>query len=306
MTNILNDELSIGLLRIVDTVGRTRNVSRAAEELAMSQPKVSVALARLRRQVGDPVFVRTGSGMAPTPTGERLLKAARQTLEVLTNALNQHSDVFDAARTTQRFTLAMNQITQMTLFPRMMERLAALAPQCQVQAVPINADSLEGLNTGTLDLAIGDISELHQGYFKRTVLRDEYMCLVSRAHPRISHTLSQEQFLAERHAVVWGAGTIMRNAEIWMQKKKISRNVQVMVPDFLGIDALVASSELIATVPLTLGKMFAASRQLEVLKHPFPLPRSTAKIYWHERNHRDSAQQWFRQLVIDTLLRHGQ
>jgi DNA-binding transcriptional LysR family regulator len=299
------DDLTFGPFRIAEAVYRMRSVSKAADSLGLSQPAVSVGLARLRKRTGDPLFVRTRAGMMPTPRGEEILEAARRSVSILSEVLKERTS-FEPLSTTRQFSIAINQITQMTLFPLILRRLGAEAPQARILAVSINAETLGNFGAGALDLAIGDIAEVQPGYFKKTVFTDDYVCLVSKSHPRIGDTISQEQFQAEYHVTVSGTGSIMRAAEDWMRRKKIDRKVRVQIPDFLGLDAIVANSEMIATMPRTLAELFAARRSIRLFDHPFQLPRAPSKIYWHERHHRDDGHRWFRQLVIDMLLKYGQ
>ncbi|MFZ3118159.1 MAG: LysR family transcriptional regulator [Variovorax sp.] len=304
MSNVEFDSLTFGPFRIAEAVYQTRSVSKAAQLLGLSQPAVSVGLARLRKKTGDQLFVRTRAGMMPTPRGEEILEAARRSVAILAEVLKEKAP-FDPTSTTRQFTIAINQITQMTLFPRILRRLVSEAPRARILAIPITAETLKNFGAGTLDLAIGDIAELQPGCIKKTVLTDDYVCLVSKLHPRITDAISQEQFQAERHVTVAGVGSVMRAAEDWMRRKKIERRVQVQIPDFLGLETIVADSEMIATMPRTLAELVAVRRPIRLLEHPYALPRSSSKIYWHERQHRDEGHRWFRELVVQMLLKYG-
>lgn len=298
------DDVSLRLLRIVDGIHRTRSVSRAAEELNMSQPAISVGLAKLRAHFNDAIFVRTTAGMVPTPNAASLLAAARDSLNLLDAAFSSHA-TFVPAETQRHFAIGMNMLTQMVVFPRMVRRIQREASNCLVQALPINAESLRGLDTGTMDLAVGNIPDIGPGYFKRTLFHRDFVCVAAFNHPRIQSRITQEQFLAERHAVIKCAGSGMGTAEAWIEKRKIQRHVAVRASDFMGIESVVAGSQLIATVPRPVGALYASLKKVRVLEHPFPLPKFAVKLHWHERSHKDPGHQWLRELIGDVMLNHG-
>lgn len=298
------DDVNLRLLRIVDAVHRTKSVSRAAEELNMSQPALSVGLAKLRAHFDDAIFVRTTAGMVPTPHAKSLLEAARLSLSLLDTAFSSHA-TFVPGSTERHFAIGMNQLTQMVVFPRMIRRLHKEASNCRIQALPIDPESLRGLDVGTMDLAVGNIPDLGSGYFKRTLFHRDFVCVVAANHPRIGGRITQEQFLAERHVVMKGVGSGMGTAEAWIEKKRLLRNIAVRTHDFLGVESIVAGSELIATVPRPAGVLYASMKKVKVLDHPFPLPKFAVKLHWHERSHKDPGHQWLRQLIGDVMLNHG-
>lgn len=298
------DELTLRHLRIVEAVDRTRSVSKAAVELGVGQPAVSVGLAKLRKHFNDPLFVRTTNGMAVTAGGARLLDAARQVVFAMDCTLRLNAP-FKPATTVRRFGIGVNQVTQTLLLPHISSRMLREAPRCHIDAVAISSDSLRGLETGAMDIAIGNIPGFVGGYVERTVRRAEYVCIASVGHPRIREDISREQFSAERHVLISGLGSIMVSAEEWMIRRKIHRDVAVRVPDFLGADHMVANSDLIATVPRSIALYYARHKKVRVLEHPLPLPHSVSKIYWHERFQRDEGHVWLRSLVAEVIQKHG-
>ena len=112
--------LDTRLLQVFDEIYKTRSVSRAADQLGLGQPVVSVALGKLRQHFGDPLFVRTASGMDPTPLGEELVRPIRHAIDALQAALGYRS-AFDPATVQRTFRIAMTDISQIVLLPRLGE-----------------------------------------------------------------------------------------------------------------------------------------------------------------------------------------
>lgn len=289
----------------MEAVCRTKSVSKAANELGLGQPAVSVALAKLRSYFGDALFVRTTAGMVPTTEGARLLEISKHLLAAMAEARPQSAS-FDPAQTSRRFRIGLNQVTQTLLLPYLSSRMLQEAPNCTIDTIAISPESLRGLDTGATDLVIGKISTLHEGYVSLTVRRSEFACVASAKHPRVRSQITSEQFMAERHVVIEGLGSIMAPAEEWMAKRKLRRDVAVRVPDFLGVDYIVANTALVATVPKSIAQYFARNQKVQVLDHPFDLPQSVSKIYWHERSQRDAGHIWLRSVVADVIRAHGE
>lgn len=300
------DDLSLRHLRIVEAIHRTKSVSKAAEELELAQPVVSVGLAKLRSYFNDSLFIRTRVGMIPTPAADGLLDAAKKALAAMDAAVSSTSH-FDPRTTARHFRIEMNQIPLMLVFPRIVLDLRRHSPNTRLDARTISGDTLLDLETGSLDLAIGNIAHVGAGYLQRTLIESDFICIASQKHPRISQKLTLERFLAERHVVASSMGSVTNVAESWMRKKRIARDVAVQVPDLLGLDHIVAGSELIATVPRTAVLFYASvNRRLRVFEHPLSLPKWSTKMYWHERQQRDPAHRWLRELVAQKMMKYAQ
>ena len=123
--------MDLKLLTVFDEVYKTRSVSRAGENLGIPQSSVSIALARLRRHFGDPLFVRTSEGMQPTPHATALMADVRRAVELLRHLTRQRT-VFDAAKAVRVFRICMTDITHLALLPALMNRLAEMAPRIGV------------------------------------------------------------------------------------------------------------------------------------------------------------------------------
>ncbi|KAA6184302.1 LysR family transcriptional regulator [Thiohalocapsa marina] len=290
----------VRLLKVFDEVYKTRSVSRAAENLSLGQPAVSIALGKLREHFGDPLFVRTSSGMEPTPFGQTLIKPMRAAIEAIDVALGQHS-AFDPALSRRVFTVAMTDTSQMALLPDLLHRIREVAPNVQIRVVSLSTATGRRLEAGEVDLAIGFMPELDAGFYQQTLFRQHYVCLVSAGHPRVREQLDLAAFEREEHAVVRTSGSGHQIIEREIARQNIKRRVAVTIPDFVGAAFVAEATDLVATIPGRLSEALARRGRFRIFPVPFPMPEYAIKQHWHERYHYDLGSQWLRGLIRDLL-----
>jgi DNA-binding transcriptional LysR family regulator len=289
------------LLRLLDVLHRTRSVTLAAELLGQSQPTVSIWLARLRKGLGDPLFVRTPTGMQPTPRVDALVGPVREALASL-QRLAASEEPFDPARATRSFRICMTDASHITLLPRLLARLRALAPSVQIAAARIDERTAEALQSGEADLALGLVPWLEAGFYQQTLFPQDWVCLVNARHPRIKKTLTRRAYETEGHVVIIG-GTGAELLASTLKRANVTRRVVLELPGFLGLGAIVASTDLVATLPRQIGEALAASAGLAMHACPIAVPPFTVKQHWHARAHQDGANRWLRSVVASLFLK---
>ena len=279
-------------LRLIDALHATKSVTRAAEQLDQTQPTVSIWLARLRRELGDPLFLRTPEGMLPTPRIEAMIATVREVLAGM-RRLSESSTSFNAATADRSFRIFMTDASHITLLPRLFAHARALAPNVQLEATTINANMVASMQAGEADLAIGLLPDLDAGFYQQALFAQDWICLVNPRHPRIGKSLSVKRYVAETHvSIVSGTGSGLIQSTL--KSERIVRRVALELPGFLGLSAILQSSDLIATLPRHIGTTLAAAAGLRVLPCPLPIPSFTVKQYWHARYHQDGANRWLR------------
>jgi len=293
--------MDLKLLTVFDEVYKTRNVSRAGENLGMAQSSVSIALARLRRHFGDPLFVRTSDGMQPTPHANALMADVRRAVELLRNVTRQRA-VFDATKAVRVFRICMTDITHLALLPALMNRLAEAAPRIQVEITHISNDTARMLESGGADLAVGYMPALEAGFFQQKLFDQSFACVVRRAHPRVHSRLTRNAFQRERHVLVTAAGTGHELVDRELKHLGVDRKVVLSLPNFLGIGALVASTELMITVPERVAGTLLRIADVKSFPPPFDFPSFAIKQHWHERFQQDAANRWLRSVISDLFL----
>lgn len=285
------------LLRLFDLLYATRSVTRAAETLGQTQPTVSLGLARLRRRLGDPLFVRTATGMQPTPRADALIATARQALASL-ERLAEGAPAFDPRTARRGFCIAMTDASHITLLPGLLARVRADAPRVGLKAAAIGPDIAQALQSGEADLALGLIAGLDAGYYQQTLFEQDWICLANARHPRLGTRLTLGKYRAEGHiSIVYGTGQHLLAAAL--KAHDIERRVVLELPGFLGLPAMLGSTDLVATLPRQIGETLAAMGGLRVYACPLRIPSFTVKQHWHARYHDDAGNRWLRGVCAD-------
>lgn len=276
-------------------------MSQAAERLELSQSAISMSLAKLRKHFNDPLFVRTSAGMEPTPHAVVLIDMLEQAEHLLQFAL-EHQIVFDPKVSDRMFRLHSTDIAQVTLLPKLMRRMRAIAPSVCLKLDRIGCDTPKLLESGELDLAVGFIPPMGAGFCQQRLFKERFVCAVRKDHPRIDTTLSIKQFETEGHLAIATSGTGHSVVEKAIEAKKIRRRVGLTVPSFLGIVSVIANSDYIAVIPEQLGRHYASGGNVKVLNVPFEIPSYQIMQHWHERYSLEPANRWFRNQMAELFL----
>lgn len=293
------EDIDLNLLVVFRQMLVERRVSRVAEKLGVSQPAVSNALARLRKLLGDELFLRTARGMEPTPLAEQLAESVSYALGMIHSALNQRAS-FEPATSTRRFTVGMTDIGEIYFLPSLMERLAREAPSITLSTVRNQAVNLrDEMEAGKVDLAIGLLPQLKAGFFQRRLFRQRYVCLFRRGHRLDKKKITLAEFSEAEHVVVVSAGTGHGQVDEWLQRRGVPRKVRLTVPHFVAVGDILQATDMVATVPERLAQRMAAPFGLAYVAHPAPLPEIAINLFWHAKYHKDPANQWLRSLVFE-------
>lgn len=290
--------LDVKQLRLFDLLYRTNSVTRAAEAMGQSQPTVSNWLGRLRKQLGDELFIRTAAGMQATARAEELIVPVREALEAL-RRIAAPAEAFDPLSATRRFRICMTDASHVTLLPRLLAHVRAVAPGVRLEAARIDEQTGPALQSGHADLAIGLVPWLESGFYQQVLYPQDWVCLVNARHPRIgAKSLGLRDYKAEAHIGIAG-GTGVQLLEAALQRHRVERRILLELPGFLGLAAIVSTTDLVATVPRHIGETLAAGGGLAVHGCPVPVAPFTVKQHWHARYHQDPANRWLRGLCED-------
>jgi DNA-binding transcriptional LysR family regulator len=280
-------------LRLLDVLYATRSVSKTAELLGQTQSRISVLLKKIRDQLEDPLFVRTSQGMMPTPRADAVVIKAREILDAV-HQITDTSD-FEPLSSTRTFRMCIPDGAQTTLLPNMLRTIRISAPLVRFEALPLDKDTPQFLESGEADLAFGGfVPEMEAGFYEQTLFKQGYICLVSTQHPRIKDRLTLDDFQREEH-VAFGYGRSFATIESEMKHRNINRQVMVYLPGVLGVVKIVASTDMITTLPGQIGQMLGrSSNAVRVFPCPVPMSDVVVKQFWHRRFHLDSGNQWLR------------
>jgi DNA-binding transcriptional LysR family regulator len=288
----------LNLLKVLDSLLREGSLSNAAKVLHVSQPTISASLGKLREVFHDELFVRTGTGMQPTPRALDLKEPIRRVLESVRGDV-LGTGQFDPARETRSFTITTPDIGETLLLPRLIAALMREAPQVNVRSVVVGPQHIEdALEAGDIDLAVGYFPDLKRASTMQQVLFTHgFACLVRSDHPLIGDKLTTENFLAAHHVIVSSEGRSQELFEEELLKRGLERRCVLQIPHFMSVPFVVASTDLIVTVPRAVAVFFSGLANLQVLDPPFDAPDFPVKQFWHRRFQSDARNVWLRSMM---------
>ena len=299
MTSTTNIDLN--LLSVFQEVYRERQISKAARRLGLTQSAVSNALARLRRACGDELFVRTASGMQPTPLAQQMAEPIGAALAQVALALSQRSR-FDPATSNRRFTLAMTDVGEVYFMPVLIERCRACAPNVEVASTRANGLTLkDDMETGRVDLAIGAFEDVSEALYHRALFRQRFVSMFRKEHPLARGKVDLARFVAASHLIVDAAQSPYDRINGLLEKAGVTAGTRFRVPHFTAVPYIVSTSDLVVTVPQKLAESAASPFGLKWIEPPLALPTLQTNVFWHRRFNHDPGVQWLRGLIADVF-----
>jgi len=298
--------LDLNLLRVFDVVMVERNVTRAAERLAMSQPAVSNALRRLREATGEELFVPGPTGVLPTEQACALWPAVQQSLGRLRDVFDPQA--FDPIEDERIFSLAMADATAAVLVPPLIERLDGERSKVGIRVEPLTTrDPRPQLDRGAADAAIGFFPDVARalaasGGQGEAVLEPmyecEYVCVMRRGHPLAARpALTLDDYCDASHARVSFAGRTHGFVDEALSRLGRSRRIQLLINHFSTAARVVSQSDLLSVFPRSYVPVSGVADALLARPMPFEMPRIEVGLLWHRRHERDPAHRWMRELV---------
>ena len=292
-------QVDLNLLVIFDAMARHRSVIRTAEAVGLSQPATSAALARLRSMFGDPLFVRGGTEMQPTPRALALAPAIHRVVETINLEVLQPA-AFEPALAERSFTILTPDIGEISFIPGVLRHLRQAAPQVRLRTLSMpRKAAAEALESGQAELAVGFFPDLQKaGFFQQALFRTSYTCIAcasrtGNGNGNTTTRLSLKQFLAARHIVVRPEGR-EHAFDRWLEDKGHRRQVLLELSHFMSLLAILPDSDLIATVPDDIAAAVARHIKVSRLELPFKPPVIEVQQYWHRRLQHDPANRWLR------------
>lgn len=302
------ERVDLNLLIYLDVLLREKNVTRAAEQLGVTQPAMSNILRRLRTLFNDPLLIRSSEGMTPTERALELQPRIRDALSDLALILEPRTE-FRPFTSTRVFRIMTSDYAEATLVPRLVKAMRSEAPNVVLDFLTPSDVSYRDMEQGKVDLAINRFNEIPQSFHQVLVWRDSFSCLLSPSHPAVGH-LSLKSYLEAQH--IWvsktgmgvgfgvnpeksgGLGWIDQALERIGQKRKIS----IFTRHYQMPALLAANVDLIATLPTRIARLQANNQNLVIKEPPFYIPEFELKMAWCPLLHHHPAHRWLRQLIM--------
>ena len=310
--------LDLNLLRILDCVLTERSLTRAAQQLAMTQPAVSNAMKRLRDSIGDDLVQRSGFGVEPTPRALLIWPAVRHALQSLEHTLSPGE--FDPAQSDATFVLAMADATAAELMPSLVETIESDAPGISMRVLPLTTrDPRKLLASEEIHLAVGhfpavlaDITSQaasalasagssQGGQFAHDRLYDgQYVCVMRKSHPLAKmRSLSLDQFCTAHHLLVSFSGRPFGFVDEALASLSRSRRIVLTVNQFFTAGRVVSRSDLLTVLPRHFVSVADGAHELVIRELPFAMPVVHVDSLWHRRSTEQLGHQWLRKQVLN-------
>lgn len=290
----IGQRVDLNLLVAFDAIHRSRSLTAAGRVLGLSQPAMSHTLARLRAAFGDPLFVRVPGGLRPTPLADDIAPAIADGLAIIRGSLERKA--FDPLTSTRVFNLRLGDIAELVHLPLLVREVQSTAPGVRLNALTLpEAELGEALAAGAVDLAAGHY-QLGAACREQELCQGDYACIVRAEHPLVRQRLTLSQFRNAGHVLVVpkGASPHAQVVERALTNGRIKAHVAAQVSNFAAAVAIVASTDLVATMPLALAEALQRQAAIRIVPAPVALPKLKVCLYWHERFHRDPGHAWLR------------
>lgn len=289
--------LDANLLVALDALLQEGNVTRAAARLGITQSATSQTLGRLRDHFDDPILVRVGRQMQPTPFAQRIRARLHAAIGEL-QAVVHDRPAFEPASASRRFVLATVDYLAMLLVAPMQRELAKRAPGVDLAIHALDANSVANeLEAGVVDLYVGVRGATERGMSTEPLFQERLMVVVRDEHPLLTNGLTAEGYADFPHLHVSPrreGGTLVGRT---MQASGLTRRVAVEVPYFTLVPQLLRGSDLVATVPGRLARHFAEEHGVVALEPPIELPLVEICMAWDPRFEREPGIEWLREFV---------
>ena len=298
MNGIHTPRLDLNLFVAFDAIYSEGNVTRAARKLNLTQSALSHALARLRDLFADPLFLRHGAEMVPSPLARALIGPVRHSLQTLTVSVLQARS-FDPAAARRRFTIGLRPVLEATVLPPLMARLRVEAPGVDMVSVQVDRRDLPAqLAGGTLDLPVDVLMPLNPDMRCRRLARDTQVVIARADHPGLNGRLDLERYLAHSHILVTSRRKGPGLEDMALAQIGRHRHIALRCQHYFAACRVAAASDMLLTMPEQYAH--SATRNLATRIYPLPveMPPLDVFLYWHGNVDADPANAWLRELLI--------
>ncbi|NNE52421.1 MAG: LysR family transcriptional regulator [Sulfitobacter sp.] len=299
--------LDLNLLRVLDALLETRSTTYAGQRIGLSQPAVSSALGRLRRQLDDPLFIRNGPRLEPTDYALSLSAPLRDLLEKA-EILLSGPPAFDPQTAEETFRISGSDFFAEILMPRLAGYLSENAPKLRVQLVDLVPDDyVATLETDSVDLALLPQLEGPSWMEWQPLFNSSFALVARRGNPRLVDQAKAGQidigtFCDLDHILFSPEGKFEAMVDAALSRKGHKRRVVMTLPVMYGVCSTVAETDYVALVPQQLAHKLSQKLSLDVIRPPFPIHTPPIGMAWHRRRTNAPAHRWLRDQLARLLV----
>jgi DNA-binding transcriptional LysR family regulator len=291
----------LNLARVFVLLYETGSVTATAETLHVTQPTVSYSLGKLRRHFDDELFRRTGRGLTPTAGARRLYEPLQRALAEIDGTVRQ-ADTFDPETMSGRFTIALSDLGEATLLPRLLAAARERAPGVSFTVRPFDVEDAEGqLRRGDLDAFVATPVLTSHRTVRIPLFQERYVLMVAADHPRVrGDAVTLPELAAEYHATVSGPSGHVTPRALLAAHGLLDR-VIVDATRFSMLPYLLEQTDLTAIVPEYVGEVFTASHRVRLVRLPFETDPIEVALYARHESSRSPAQRWLVRFMAEVL-----
>jgi DNA-binding transcriptional LysR family regulator len=291
--------VDLNLLTALQALLTERSVTRAAEQLGLSQPATSAALAKLRRHFGDELLTRVGHGYQLTPLATQLVERTAAAVGATQRVFSSLPD-FDPASSDREFTIVMSDYVLTVLGPALSRLLDAQAPRVRLHVEPTTKDNVDTAaeslrTTDLLVLPHGIVSDLPY----QDLYQDDWACLVSADNTDVGDELTMDQLARMPWVLTYHRGTASSTAARELRTHGVELNVRMVIESYAALPALIAGTDRVALVQRQLGRIMTATHPVRMIACPFEAAPLIEALWWHPMHERDAGHQWLRQQFVN-------
>jgi DNA-binding transcriptional LysR family regulator len=301
--------IDLNLLVYLDILLREQNVTKAANQLGITQPAMSNGLRRLRDLFKDPLLIRTSQGMSPTERAQELQPQLREILSRIEQAVQPSAD-FNPLESDRVFRIMASDYAESTLIPGLLHEIRDIAPHIRLDILTPSDVTFQDVEKGKIDMAINRFDYLPQSFHQVNVWRDNFTCLMSNDNP-ILQDFTLDSYLQAQH--IWvnktgmGIGVGMNPSDTqrlgWVDEALAdmdrTRHIRVFTRHYQVAALLAEQPDLIATLPRQAALLHNKHGNLSTKPPPFPIVPIELKMAWSPLLHHNPGHAWMRRLIVE-------
>jgi len=293
--------IDLNLFVVFEAIYSEGSVTRAAQQLSLTQPAISHALNRLRQMFDDPLFIRQGQNMVSTPLARSIIEQVRHALRGLETTLHEVRQ-FDPALASKQFHLALRDVLESTVLPPLMESITRQAPSINLAAIQIERRELVSeLAAGSVDVAIDALLPLPGDICRQQIARNTTVVLARADHPVVQGNLSMEQYLQAEHILASSRRKGMGLEDFELSRLGLQRKIRLRCQHYFAACRVVSQTDLLLTMPEGYARIVNQLLGNQILPIPLNMPAWDVYMYWHQNVSNDPANLWLREQILNAF-----
>ena len=301
MINI--SRIDLNLFVVFDAIYTEGGITRASDMLKLSQPATSHALRRLRELIGDPLFIRQGNAITPTPLAHELIGPVRRALGEIEGSLNQLS-TFDPATSEREFKIGMRQVVESAAIPELINEINDTAPHVKISSVYHNRASFQTeLSTGTLAAAIDVLQPRDHGIRHKQLAGGKMVVVARKGHPVVQGRISMASYLEQDHILASSRRLGPGIEDYELSRLGFQRRIKLRCQHYWTACKVANQSDMLVTMPERYARATNDPLENQIVPFPIDIPAHDIFLYWHSSADNDHANRWLREQILVSFQR---